>query len=54
MNKEIIINYLNFAIENNCDMKIQTRNNKFIKVNIISYTSNKVFYEFINNRLSNS
>lgn len=54
MNKEFIINYLNYAIENNCDMKIQTRNNKFIKVNIISYASNKVIYKFINDKLSSS
>lgn len=54
MSKEQIIDYLDFAMKNNCNLKIQTKNNKFIKVNITSYTSNKVIYEFINNRTSNS
>lgn len=54
MKKEIIIIYLKYAMNNNKPVKIQTKNNKFMKVNILYITSIAVNYNFINNKSSNS
>lgn len=51
MRKEIILKY---AMDNKKPVKIQTKNNKFMKVNILYLTSLSVNYSFINNELSSS
>lgn len=54
MEKETIIFYLKYAMNYGKSVKIQTRNNKFMKVNILNVTSLTVNYSFINNDNSNS
>ena len=54
MEKETIIFYLKYAMNYGKSVKIQTRNNKFMKVNILNVTSLTVKYSFINNDNSNS
>ena len=51
MEKETIIFYLKYAMNYGKSVKIQTRNNKFMKVNILNVTSLTVNYSFINNIL---
>lgn len=54
MEKETIIFCLKYAMSHHKSVKIQTRNNKFMKVNILNVTSLAVNYSFINNENSNS
>lgn len=54
MEKEIILLYLKYAMNNNKPVKIQTKNNKFMKVNILYVTIITVNYSFLNNKSSNS
>lgn len=54
MKKEITLIYLRYAMKNNKPVEIQTKNNKFMKVNIFYVTDITVNYSFINNKSSSS
>lgn len=42
--------YLKFAIKENAPLRIITKNNKEMKIELLSYDSNPIKYRFLNNK----
>lgn len=54
MKKDIILYYLKYAVQNNTPLKIRTKNDKFMNAKILSFTSIRVEYSFLNNSSNKS